>query len=87
MLTKRKRRFSFNIVMNELKAARTRLGWRPEVVAGRADISLVYYRRLEAGLSQPTLPIARRVAEALGSTVDALWPPAAGAVVAPESVA
>jgi len=60
--------------MNELKAARERLGLRSEVVAGRADISLVYYRRLEAGLSKPTLPVARRVASALGMTVDEVWP-------------
>jgi len=86
MLTKRKWRFRFHIAMNELKAARERLGLRAEVVAGKADISLVYYRRLEAGLSKPTLPVARRVAAALDMTVDEVWPdePAAGSLVAPE---
>ncbi len=75
--------------MNGLRAAREALGLRTEVVAGRADISLVYYRRLEAGLSKPTLPVARRVAEALASTVDELWPadPAGAGLVVPDSEA
>ncbi len=71
--------------MNELRATRERLGLRPEIIAGKADISLVYYRRLEAGLSKPTLPVARRVAAALESTVDVLWPQGETDLVVPSS--
>jgi predicted transcriptional regulator len=86
MLTKPKRHFSFYIAMNGLKAARERLELRAEVVAGKALISLAYYRKLEEGTSNPTLPVARRVARALEQTLEELWPDdPADDVVAPEA--
>lgn len=62
--------------MNELRKAREALGLRQEAVAGAAEISLTYYRTLEDGKSVPTLGIARRVAAALDSSIDELWPEA-----------
>lgn len=58
-----------------IKEHRQALGLSQEATANRARISVRYYRLLEAGESTPSLPIARRVAGALGVDVDAVWPP------------
>lgn len=47
---------------------------RREDLASLADISHDYTYKLEAGKATPGLEIARRVAAALGSTVDEVFP-------------
>lgn len=61
--------------MNRLKEQREALGLRREDVASKADISYDYVRRLEApDPPTPGLAIARRIADALGTTVDDVFP-------------
>lgn len=59
---------------NKLQEKRTRAGLRPEALAARAEISLSYLRKLEGGQSCPGLDVARRIAKALGTTVDQVFP-------------
>jgi len=61
--------------MNRLKALRDEKKLRREDVAARAGISYDYVRKLEIEGGQPGLDIARRMAAALGVTVDDLFPP------------
>jgi len=51
------------------------MGLSRDELALRAELSGEYVRRLELGLHTPTLEIARRLADALQTTVDVLWPP------------
>lgn len=60
--------------MSQLKQIREGKGLRREQVAAAAGISLQYVRDLEDDKSNPSLPIARKVAAALGVTVDDVWP-------------
>lgn len=58
-----------------MKQARERLGRRREEVAAKAEISFEYVRRLESeDPPTPGLDVARRIAEALDSSVDDLFP-------------
>ena len=58
-----------------LSQRRQALGLTQEAVARAACVSLSYYGLLDRGEKDtPTVHIARRIAEALGTTVDALWP-------------
>jgi len=59
---------------NTLKPTREAAGKTQQGTAFEAGIALSYYQRLEAGDSAPTIPVARALADALGTTVDALWP-------------
>jgi len=61
--------------MSRLKKHRERSGLRREDLASRAGISLSYVLKLESDdPPTPGLDIARRVAEALGVTVDEVFP-------------
>lgn len=61
--------------MSKVKETREAQGLRREDLAARAGISYDYVRRLETDdPPTPGLDIARRVAEALGTTVDKLFP-------------
>lgn len=60
--------------MSALKKIRRKRGLTIEDVASRAGISYDYVRRLEGKQHVPTLGIARRLAAALGATVDELFP-------------
>jgi putative transcriptional regulator len=67
--------------VNQVRSTREALGLRQEDLAARADISYSYVRRLEAGTSDPTITVARRIADALNSTIDQLFPAAGNLVV------
>ena len=58
-----------------LKARRVQCNLSQATVCRATGISASYMAALERGKSIPTLTIARKLAEALGSTLDALWPP------------
>ena len=60
--------------MNRIQELREKRGLRREDVAARAGISYDYVRKLEAEGGLPGLAIARRVADALGVTVDEAFP-------------
>jgi transcriptional regulator with XRE-family HTH domain len=69
--------------MSRLRQVREERGLRREDLASRAGISYQYVRILESSdPPTPGLEIARRIAEALGATVDDIFP-TADVVVAP----
>ena len=71
--------------MSRLRQVREGKGLRREDLASLAGISYQYVRVLESDAPPtPGLEIARRVADALGVTVDDIFPSAAP-VVAPSS--
>lgn len=57
-----------------LRARREALGWRPVDLAAAAQCSVPSVYNLERGVYQPSLGMARRLASALGTTVDAIFP-------------
>ncbi len=61
--------------MNRIAAYRKAEGLSQRGLALKAGISYRHEQALEFGESQPTLPIARRLAAALNATVEDLWPP------------
>jgi transcriptional regulator with XRE-family HTH domain len=62
--------------MSRVKEVREARGLRQEELAARAGISFSYVRQLEAAdRPTPGLDIARRIADALETTIDALFPP------------
>lgn len=61
--------------MNRIQKVRTAKGLRREDLASRAEVSYSYVRQLEMpNPPTPGLDVCRRIAEALGVTVDELWP-------------
>lgn len=58
-----------------LRMVRKAKGLTQAAVADAAGISQAYLGRLEVGAYAPTLRVARALAAALGSPLDALWPP------------
>lgn len=61
--------------MDELKTRRKKLNLSQEAVAQASQISLSYYGVLERQQGcDPTLGVARRIAEVLGASLDDLWP-------------
>ena len=63
--------------MSRLRALREALNLRREELAAKADISFSYVRYLEAPQApNPTLAVARRIADVLGATVDEVFPEA-----------
>lgn len=52
-----------------LRLLRDRQGWSQSELARRSGVSQTYISELEAGKKQPTVPIVRRLAAALGVTV------------------
>lgn len=59
---------------NPLRARRRELGLTVERVAVDAELSVAYLYDLEQGKSMPGLPVARRLATTLKTTIDVLWP-------------
>lgn len=57
-----------------VRLLRERKGLSKTELAVKAGISISYVVVLEQGRSWPTLRTARRVADALGVSVDTLWP-------------
>lgn len=53
---------------------RAAAGLTQQRLAERADVSISYLAQLERERSVPTIEVARRIASALGATVDDLWP-------------
>lgn len=58
---------------NKLKNARIRAGLTQAQVAKIAEVSTLMYQRYEYGTSDPTVKVAIRIADALGSTVEHLF--------------
>ncbi len=71
--------------MTRMKELREAKGLRREDVASLAGISYDYVYRLETKGGTPGLDIARRIADALDATVDAVFPPEPVATVEPEA--
>ncbi len=59
---------------NTIRVRREIKGWSRAHLAALAEIHPNYVERLEDGDSCPTIPVARRLAAALGCTVDDLFP-------------
>jgi len=68
-----------NTPATPLRARREALGLKPVQVAAAADISLQQVINLEAGKNTPGLDTARRLAAALDTTIEALFPPSSEA--------
>ncbi|MGF6357146.1 DNA-binding XRE family transcriptional regulator [Paenibacillus sp. 4624] len=58
---------------NELIKKRVKLGLTHEQVATKAEISRAYYSNIEANRKDPSLKVMKRIADALGAKVDALF--------------
>lgn len=59
---------------NNIRVRREALGWDRQRLAREARISYPYVVKLEADENSPSLPIARRLAAALRTSVDRLFP-------------
>ena len=59
---------------NRLAARRKQLKLMQEQVAKELNMSLVYYQGLEYGLHEPSVYVALRIARALDTTVEELFP-------------
>lgn len=57
----------------ELERKRTKLNLTHDQTAERARISRAYYTNIEAGRKDPSFKVMKRIADALNSTVDALF--------------
>lgn len=62
--------------MNELEARRKALGLRQQDVAKASGITQAQISRYEAGEREPGVYTALRIAKALGTTVERLFPSA-----------
>jgi transcriptional regulator with XRE-family HTH domain len=72
--------------MNRVQSEREARGWTREQLGLKASVSREYIRLLEIGaVRTPALESARKVASALGVTVDELFPSSAAKLVAPVS--
>lgn len=61
--------------MSRLLEARERAGWSRAELAKRAGIGREWLRLLEIeGGREPGVRVAQRIARALGTTAEALWP-------------
>lgn len=59
---------------SRLRAIREKQGLQREVVAAAAGLTVSHLYNLEEGRNKPSLKLARRVAEALGVTLDEAFP-------------
>ena len=76
-----------NTTPNKVQHYREAKGLSRERLAADADVSYEYVRKLEAQqVPQPSLALTRRIADALGCTVDEAFPPAAATESAPAPV-
>ena len=62
--------------VSKVRAARQQQGLRLVDLAEKANVAVGYLSMIENGY-RPKLKVRERVAKALGSTVDELWPEAA----------
>lgn len=62
------------VMANRVQEVREAKGLRREDVASRAGITVQTVYTMETGRNQPRLDIAQRVARALGTTLDDLFP-------------
>ncbi|MNH37378.1 anaerobic benzoate catabolism transcriptional regulator [compost metagenome] len=62
-----------NTVRMELVTQRNKLKLNHNQVAEKAGISRAYYSNIEAGRKDPSFKVMKRIADALNSTVDALF--------------
>ena len=60
--------------INNLKKYREEKGVTQKELAESAKISERHYQNLERGISSPGIDTARRIADALGQTVDEVFP-------------
>lgn len=58
-----------------IRRRRQELGLSPTDLAYRVRISVSHLYNLEKQENCPSLDLARRIADALGTTLDVLWPP------------
>jgi DNA-binding XRE family transcriptional regulator len=65
---------SGEIAGSRLLELRTRAGWTRSELAARAGCGRDWVRLLEVDGREPGLWMARRIARALGTVVDAIWP-------------
>lgn len=59
--------------MSKLKELREVRGFTQEALARAADLSLKQIQNIERGGAQPRITTARRLAAALGVSLDELW--------------
>lgn len=57
----------------ELIKRRNELKFTHDSVAIRAEISRAYYTNIEAGRKDPSMKVMKRIADALETTVDAIF--------------
>lgn len=63
------------VVMScHLRMIRVDRGLTQVELASKAGVTRQYIRNLEIGESMPSLDVARRIAEALGTDVNEIWP-------------
>jgi len=63
-----------NTAPNRIKELRTAQGLTSERVSLKAGCSVTYVNKLERGLRNPGLALARRIAVALGVSLDEVFP-------------
>lgn len=70
--------------MSQLRTRREALGMRREELAVKTNLSANYIQKLEndPDAANPTLGVARAIAEALGTSIDDLFPAAPAAAPA-----
>ena len=61
---------------NRLKVLRAERGWSQADLAQRLDISRQSINAIETGRYDPSLPLAFRIAEEFGQTIEAIFIPA-----------
>lgn len=59
-----------------VQAARNALGWKARELADKMGVTLRQVQRWESGESRPSVADAQRLADVLGTSVAALFPPA-----------
>jgi putative transcriptional regulator len=63
-----------DVTGSKLLELRERAGWTRVELAKRAGVTRETIRLLEIGERDPGLKLAQRIARALGTVVDAIWP-------------
>ncbi|NSW84491.1 MAG: helix-turn-helix transcriptional regulator [Syntrophothermus sp.] len=58
---------------DRLKELRIKRGLTVKDVASKVGISIWHYYKIEQGQRNPTILVARRIAETLGATIDGLF--------------
>ncbi len=58
---------------NRLKVLRAELNWSQQDLAGRLEVSRQSVNAIETGRYDPSLPLAFRIAEVFGLTIEAIF--------------